>query len=152
MYIQCHFTHSNKNIHIHTQMSTCQGRECDSPCPMSRVLTDSLTHAYTKFENRNLCSINDHFSKTKVFCFISQNLLDKLRYSLVFTKSRVFLWVTNFRGLTACLAFLPTLSRTFIAKYICLTKNTGFFTQWDIYPHLLYSTHIFLFPFSFMRP
>ena len=65
-------------------MSTCHGRECDSPCPMSRVLTYSLTHAYAKCENRHLCSINYHFSKTKSFCFINQNPLDKLRYSLVF--------------------------------------------------------------------
>ena len=62
---------------------------------MSRVLTDSLTHVYAKCENRHLFSINDHFSKTKAFCFINQNPLDKLRYSLVFTKSRVFLWVAN---------------------------------------------------------
>ena len=65
---------------------------------MSRVLTDSLTHAYAKCENHHLCFINDHFSKTKTFCFINQNPLDKLRYSLVFIKSRVFLWVANFRG------------------------------------------------------
>ena len=54
------------------------------------VLTDSLTHAYAKCENHHLYSINDHFSKTKAFCFINQNPLDKLRYLLVFTKSRVF--------------------------------------------------------------
>ena len=39
------------------------------PCPMSRVLTNSLTHAYAKCENFHLCSINDHFSKTKAFLF-----------------------------------------------------------------------------------
>ena len=38
---------------------------------MSRVLTKSLTHAYSKCENRHLCSINDHFFKTKAFCFKS---------------------------------------------------------------------------------
>ena len=79
-------------------------------CLMSRVLTDSLTHAYVKCEYCHLCSINDHFSKTKVFCFINQNSSNKLRYSLVFTKSRVFLWVANFRGLTSCFASLPTFS------------------------------------------
>ena len=94
---------------------------------MSQVLTDSLTHAYAKCENRHLCSINDHFSKTKSFCFINQNPLDKLRYSLVFIKSRVFLWVVNFRGLNVGFTRLPALSRTFIVGYICLTKNTGFF-------------------------
>ena len=116
---------------------------------MSRVYTDSPAHAYAKCENRHLCSINDHFSKTKYFCFISQNPLDKLRYSLVFTKSRVFLWVTNFKGLTTGFARLPTLSRTFIARYICLTKNTGFFTRWGIYPYLLYPTHVFFISFFF---
>ena len=89
------------------------------------------------------------FSKTKVFCFISQNPLDELRYSLVFTKSHVFLWVANFRGLIASFACLPTLLRTFIVRYICLTKNTGFFTRWGIYPYLLYPTHIFFISFFF---
>ena len=116
---------------------------------MSRVLTNSLTHAYAKYENHHLCSINDHFSKTKAFCFISQNPLYKLRYSLVFNKSRVFLWVVYFRGLIAGFARLSTLSRTFIIGYICLTKNTRFFTRWGIYPYLLYSTHIFFISFFF---
>ena len=35
----------------------------------------------------------------------------------------MFIWVTNFRGLTAGFARLPTVSRTFIAGYIRLTKN-----------------------------
>ena len=70
--MQCYFTHSSKNIHIPIQLSTCLGRECDSPCLMSRVLTESLTHAYAECENHHLCSINDHFSKTKAFCFINQ--------------------------------------------------------------------------------
>ena len=102
---------------------------------------------YAKCENRHICSINDHFSKTKSFCFINQNPLDKLRYSLVFTKSCVFLWVTNFQGLTAAFALLPTLSLTFIARYICLTKNTKFFTRGGIYPSLLYPRHIFFISF-----
>ena len=116
---------------------------------MSRVLTDSLTNAYAKCENRHLCSINDHFFKTKAFCFINQNPLDKLRYSLVFTKSCVFLWVANFWGLTAGFARLPTLSQAFIVGYICLTKNIGFFTREGIYPYLLYPTHIFFISFFF---
>ena len=116
---------------------------------MSRVLIDSLTHAYAKCENHHLCSINDHFSKTKAFCFINQNPLDKLQYSLVFTKSSVFLWVENFRGFIAGFAPLPTLSRTFIAGYLCLTKNTGFFTRGGIYPFLLYLTHVFFISFFF---
>ena len=116
---------------------------------MSRVLIDSLTHAYAKCENRHLCSINDHFSKTKAFFIINQNPLEKLRHSLVFTKSRVFLGVANFQGLTVGFARLPTLLRTFIAGYICLTKNTGFFTRGDIYPSLLFPTHVFFISFFF---
>ena len=54
------------------------------------------------------------FPKQKPFCFINQNPLDKLQYSLVFTNSRVFLWVANLCGLTVGFARLPTLSRTFI--------------------------------------
>ena len=60
------------------------------------------------------------FSKTKAFCFINQNPLDKLRYSLVFTKSHVLLWVANFWGLTAGFTRLPTLSRTFPIGYLSL--------------------------------
>ena len=116
---------------------------------MSRFLTDSLTHAYAKCENCHLCFINDHFSRTKAFCFINQNPLDNLRYQLVFTKSRVFLWVANFRGLTVGFACLLKLSRTFIARYIYLTKNTGFFTRGGIYPFLLYPTHVFFISFFF---
>ena len=116
---------------------------------MSGVLTDSLTHAYAQSENRHLRSINDHFSKTKAFCFINQNPFDKLRYSLVYTKSRVFLWVENFRGLTAGFAHLPTLFRTFIVGYIYLTKNTMFFTRRGIYPYLPYPTYVFFISFFF---
>ena len=116
---------------------------------MSQVLTDSLTHAYANCENHHLFSINDHFSKTKSFCLISQNSLDKLRYSLVFTKFCVFLLVANFWGLTAGFRHLPTLSRTFITRYICLTKNIGFFTREGIYPCLLYLTHVFFIFFFF---
>ena len=64
----------------------------------------------------------------------------------------MFLLVANFRGLTVGFAHLPTLSRTFIAGYICLTKNTGFFTRWGIYPSLLYPTHIFFISFLFYAP
>ena len=35
----------------------------------------------------------------------------------------MFLWVANLWGLTAGFTCLPTLSQTFIAGYICLTKN-----------------------------
>ena len=83
------------------------------------------------------------------FCFINQNPLDNLRYQLVFTKFRVFLCVANFWGLTAGFARLPTLLQTFIAGYICLTKNTGFFTRGGIYPFLLYPTHVFFIFFFF---
>ena len=116
---------------------------------MSQVITDSLTYTYGKCENRHLCSFNDPFSKTKAFCFINQNPLDKLRYLVFFTKSCVFLWVANFWGLTAGFAHFPTLSRTFITRYICLTKNTGFFTRGGIYPSLLYPTQLFFISFFF---
>ena len=87
-------------------------------------------------------------NKSFLFYKLNQNPLDKLQYSLVFTKSHVFLWVANIRGLTAGFARLPTLSRTFIAGHICLTNNTGFFTRGGIYPFLLYpNTRIFHFFF-----
>ena len=46
-----------------------------------------------------------------------------LQYLFNFIKSRVFLWVANFQGLTAGFVRILTLSRTFITGYICLTKN-----------------------------
>ena len=145
--MQFYFTHSMKNIHIPTQMSTCHRRECDSPCPMSRVLTDSLTHAYAKCENRHLCSINDHFSKTKAFCFINQNPLNKLQYLFVFTKSRVFFWVANFRGLTANFACLLTLSRTFIVGYMSNKEYQVFHPRGYLSLLVIPNTRIFHFLF-----
>ena len=51
----------------------------------------------------SFCSINDHFFKTKAFCFINQNPLDGSQYQLAFPKFRVFihLWATYFRVYTA---------------------------------------------------
>ena len=61
----------------------------------------------------------------------------------------MFLWVANFWGLTTGFVRLPTLLRTFIAGYIYLTKNTGFFTRGGIYPFFLYPTHVFFISFFF---
>ena len=94
---------------------------------MSSVKTVIYVPSMTIFQNK----------KTKAFCFINQNSLDKLRYSLVFTKSRMFLCEANFRGLTAGFARLLTLSRTLIAGYICLTKNIAI-------------PNTFIFHFSFL--
>ena len=51
---------------------------------MSRVLTNSLTHAHAKCENRHLCSINDHFSKTKVFFFYKSKSIGQTPISTCF--------------------------------------------------------------------
>ena len=45
------------------------------------------------------------------------------------SKPCVFLWVENFRGLTAGFTSLPTLSRAFTVRHICITKNNGAFTR-----------------------
>ena len=52
----------------------------------------------------------------------------------------MFIWVANFRGLTAGFAGLSTLLRTFIAGYICLTKNKiwVFHPGWRFAPILLH--------------
>ena len=151
MHMKCNYAVSHIQVKTHIFLLECLHAKDENvshpvPCPES---LPTPSHAYAKCENRHLCSINDHFSKTKAFCFISQNPLGKLRYSLVFIKSRVFLWVANFRGLTAGVARLPTLSQTFIAGYTCPTKNTGFFTRGGIYPFLLYPTHVFFISFFF---
>ena len=117
------------------------------PCPESSP-TPSHMHM-PSVKNVIYVPSMTNFPKKNVFCFISQNPLDKLRYSLVFTKSYVFLWVANFRGFIAGFARLPTLSQTFIAGYICLTKYTEFFTQGGINPCLLYPTYVFSISFFF---
>ena len=61
----------------------------------------------------------------------------------------MFFWVANLRGLTVGFARLPTLLKTFTVGYICLTKNTGFFTRGDIYLYLSYPTHVFFISFFF---
>ena len=55
----------------------------------------------------------------------------------LYSKPCVFLWVANFRGLTAGVASLPTLSRSFTVGHICITKNNRAFTRGGIYPYLL---------------
>ena len=88
--MQCHTTHSSKNMHVPTQMSTCHG------CPMSRV----LTHAYAKCEkpNRHFVPSMTIF-QNKRFLFYKSNPLDGSRYQLAFPKFRVFmnLWVMDFQ-------------------------------------------------------
>ena len=55
----------------------------------------------------------------------------------LYSKLCVFLWVANFRGLTAGFARLSKLSWAFTVRHICITKNTGAFTRGGIYPCLL---------------
>ena len=115
---------------------------------MSRVLTDSLTHAYANCENRHLCSTNDHFSKTKSFCFINQNQLDKLRYSFVFTKSCVFM-VSEFPG---SLHRLRTSFNTFANFHHWIhmsNQEYRVFHPRGISPYLLHPTHVFFISFFF---
>ena len=67
-----------------------------------------------------------HMPSVKTVIGVSPNDLTHwttLQYLFNFIKSRVFLWVVNFRGLTAGFTHLPRLSRNFIVGYICLTKN-----------------------------
>ena len=49
---------------------------------MSRVLTNSLTHAHAKCENRHLYSINDHFFQNKSFLFYKSKSIGQ---TLIFT-------------------------------------------------------------------
>ena len=102
------------------------------PCPES-----SPTPSMTIFQNKSLL-----FYKSKS---IGQTPI----FTCFYQVSCVFLWVANFRGLTAGFSRLLTLLRTFIAGYICLTKNTGFFTREDIYPFFLYLIHVFFISFFF---
>ena len=133
----------------------------DSPCPMYRVLTDSikLESQLTPITHcRNPCVIKSiilglhqmiilqnkfHlFFKPKYFWMLHLN--DHL-----YSKSCVFLWVENFRGLTTGFTSLPTLSRAFTVGHICITKTNGAFTQGGVYPYLLIPDTYFHFSFPF---
>ena len=78
--------------------------------PITRVLTDSLTHSNAKCENQSLV-------------FHPMTHWITLQCLFNFTKSRVFPWVANFQGLTVGFACLPTLSRTYIVGRIGLIEN-----------------------------
>ena len=67
----------------------------------------------------------------------------------LYSKSCVFLWVANFRVLTASFASLPTLSQAFTVGHICITKSNGAFTRGGVYPYLLIPDTYFNFPFPF---
>ena len=73
---------------------------------------------------------NSFVFKPKAFWMLHPN--DHL-----YSKPCVFLWVANFRGLTAGFASLPTLSRAFTVRHICITKNNGAFTGRGVYLYLL---------------
>ena len=60
-------THTFKHKYVHSYSNVYM------PYPMSRVLTDSLTHAFAMYEKL--------FSKQKIF--VSENSLDNLRYQNV---------------------------------------------------------------------
>ena len=93
--MQCNFTHSSKTIQFLLKCLYAMDENVTHlvSCPES---SPTPSHMHMPSVKSYLCSINDHFSKTKAFCLINQNPLDKLRYSLVFTKSRVFLWYRIF--------------------------------------------------------
>ena len=92
-----------QNQHVPTRMSTCHGCECDSPYPMSRVFTDSLTHAYVECEKPNHHYVPSRtIFQNKRFLFYKQKPLDGLQYQLALPKLCVFmhLWITDFRVYT----------------------------------------------------
>ena len=135
--------------------------KCNSPCPMYRVLTDSIkleSQPTPISQCQNPCVIKSiilrlhsmiilqnkfHlFFKPKSFLMLHLN--DHL-----YTKSCVFLWVANFRGLIVYFTSLPTLSRAFTVGHICITKTNTVFTRGSIYSYLLLPDTYFHFPFPF---
>ena len=96
--------------------------QCQRPCVIKSII--SGLHPMIILQQ------NSFVFKPKAFWMLPLN--DHL-----YSKSYVFLWVVNFRGLTAGFASLPTLSRVFTVRHICITKNNGAFTRGGIYPYLL---------------
>ena len=133
----------------------------NSPSPMYRVLTDfikpesqptPITQCRNPFLIKSII-IRLHsmiilqnkfhlFFKPKAFWMLHLN--DHL-----YSKSFVFLCVANFRGLTSGIASLPTLSRAFTVRHICITKTNGAFTRGSVYPYFLIPDTYFHFLFPF---
>ena len=116
---------------------TCNRVLTDSP--LTRVLTDPYhTMRCQSVIKPIICGLdpmiilqqNSFVFKRKAFWMLHLN--DNL-----YSKSCVFLWLANFRGLTTGFASLPILSRAFTVGRICITKNNRAFTRGGIYPYLL---------------
>ena len=115
--------------------------------PCTRVLTESYHTMQCKSVIKPIiCGLypmiilqqNSFIFKPKAFWMLYPN--DHL-----YSKPCVFLWVANFRGLTAGFRSLPTLSQPFTVCHICIIKNNGAFTQGGIYPYLLLPNTYFHF-------
>ena len=74
--------------------------------------------------------------KAKIICSLNQNFWMSYLNDHFFYKTMCFLWVANFRCLTAGFARLLTLSRVFTVGNVS-TAYTGSFTREGIYPYLL---------------
>ena len=96
--------------------------QCQSPCVIKSII--SGLHPMIILQNKKFVF------KPKAFGMLHLN--DHL-----YSKSYVFLWVANFRGLITGFASLPTLLRAFTVGYICITKNNEAFTRRGVYPYLL---------------
>ena len=71
----------------------------------------------------------------------------------LYSKSCVFLWITNFRGLTASFTSLPTLSRASTVGHICITKANRAFIRRGVYPYLIIpNTFSFFISILTLRP
>ena len=135
--------------------------KCDSPCPMYRVLPDSIkpeSQSTPITQYRNPCVIKSIILglhsmiilQNKFHLFFKPRAFGMLHLNdNLYSKSCVFLWVVNFQGLTAGFASLPTLSRAFTIGNICITKTNRVFTRGGVYPYLLIPETYFHFSFPF---
>ena len=119
---------------------------------MSRVLTDSLTHAHAKCEkpNRHYVPSMTIFQNKSVL-FYKSNPLDGSQYQLAFPKLRVFmhLWATDFRVYTARSCpfqhFYYLSPSVIISNLECLVFNHGGGGGGDLPQLAMPNTHIFHF-------
>ena len=108
---------------------------------MPKPMRDKIHHSWI--------TSDDHFTKQISFIFQTKSFLDVTPNDHLYSKSCVFLWVENFRGLTAGFTSLPKLSRAFTVGHICITKTNGAFTRGGVYPYLLIPDTYFHFSFPF---
>ena len=88
---------------------------------MHKPMRDKIHHSWI--------TSDDHFTKQISFFFKPKAFWMLHLNDHLYSKSCVFLWVENFRGLIPGIVTLSTLSQAFTVGHICITKTNADFTE-----------------------